>query len=446
MSPEFRRNLWLELTPRRVVFMAGFLALAFFAVGVTNIAYSPATAAQTLFYFIVVLWGTRNAGMSVVSEIRDRTWDLQRLSSISAADMTWGKLFGSTIYNWLGGAICLGVMLIYGIAHNTPVATLLDIIYYITAGVIAQSAAFLASLIAVRRRSAHSRLDVFIYQIVGILAALGVLYVWEAADPEGALLLGHKPTDFIAWWGATFDARPFLLVSLAIFAGWILTGCYREMRRELQLRNGPLVWLGFLAFIGLYVAGFDAWLTRDATTAQWSVVALRLALASTAYGFLTYVMVLLEPKDRVLYRWYGSQIASGQVGLALRSLQAWIMSWFATIAVGAVLVWWLLAQGMGGYSALTADALGFLTRDLAIFVLFAVSTRRSDFAALATLFALYIFVPAILDGIGLSSALPFFYPRATDPTWFGPAAAWAEAAMVLSVAIGRLAIGERKAA
>ena len=24
--------------------------------------------------------------------------------------MTWGKLFGSTIYNWFGGAICLAVV------------------------------------------------------------------------------------------------------------------------------------------------------------------------------------------------------------------------------------------------------------------------------------------------------------------------------------------------
>ena len=29
---------------------------------------------------IVVVWGTRNAALSVVGEIRDRTWDMQRLS------------------------------------------------------------------------------------------------------------------------------------------------------------------------------------------------------------------------------------------------------------------------------------------------------------------------------------------------------------------------------
>jgi hypothetical protein len=36
MNPEFRRNLWLELTPRRIVLMVVLLALAFFAATVTS--------------------------------------------------------------------------------------------------------------------------------------------------------------------------------------------------------------------------------------------------------------------------------------------------------------------------------------------------------------------------------------------------------------------------
>ncbi len=33
-------------------------------------------------------------------------------------------------------------------------------------------------------------------------------------------------------------------------------GCYRQMRTELQMRNGPLVWLAFSLFLAIYVAGF----------------------------------------------------------------------------------------------------------------------------------------------------------------------------------------------
>src|SRR5271168_1286252 len=125
MNPEFRRNLWLEMTPRRIALMTGVLALAFFAAALSGGSdYRPASVAEALYYFIVVLWGSRNAAMSVVGEIRDRTWDSQRLSSLGAGQMTWGKLFGSTIYNWHGGAICLAVILTSRIAHQGPVTAL----------------------------------------------------------------------------------------------------------------------------------------------------------------------------------------------------------------------------------------------------------------------------------------------------------------------------------
>src|SRR5665213_2778149 len=215
MNPEFRRNLWLELTPRRIIFMVGILALVFFAASVTSAQYGPANAARTLYMLIVVLWGTRNAALSVVGEIRDRTWDGQRLSSIGASQMTWGKLFGATIYNWFGGAICLAVMLIYGFAHNDPVSVLIDLVYLVALGLIAQSASLLASLIAVRRRQSHSRLDVFLYQLAGLIAAVIVSYIWAAVDPAASLITGRKATEFIVWWGATFDSRPFLLMSLS---------------------------------------------------------------------------------------------------------------------------------------------------------------------------------------------------------------------------------------
>ena len=60
MNPEFRRNLWLELTPRRVAFMAGVLLLIFLAAALTGGGDSrPAAVAKYIYYFIVVLWGTR---------------------------------------------------------------------------------------------------------------------------------------------------------------------------------------------------------------------------------------------------------------------------------------------------------------------------------------------------------------------------------------------------
>ncbi len=445
MNPEFERNIWLEMMPRRVLLMVALLALIFFAAALVGDSWTPSGAASILYYLIVVVWGSRSAALSVVGEIRDRTWDGQRLSSLGAGTMMWGKLFGATSYNWFGGAICLALILVHMVIRIGPVTAAIELFYYVGIGVIAQSVAFLASLVAIGRRQSHSRFEIFVYQMVGLAAAVGVYWIWSMADPVTALLSHKPPVDFVTWWGVPLDARAFLLTSVALFAGWTLLGCYRAMRLELKMRNGVLVWLAFLVFMGLYVAGFDAWLSADVK--GWDPVALRLLLAGTTFGVLTYIMVLLEPKDRVLYRWIGGRLGEGRIGHALAVLQAWMMSYAATFLAGAALALWLMrdpsAAAVG--QPLVVASLGFLTRDVALLVLMNTlpGKRNGDFAALAILFALYVLAPAILAGLQATGLLLLFFPQLPAPTWGGAAAAWIEGLAVAGLALGRLALRER---
>jgi hypothetical protein len=287
-------------------------------------------------------------------------------------------------------------------------------------------------------------LDVFVYQVVGIAAAIAVNSVWSIVDPA-TLHFGHVAgTDTIPWWGAKLDARLFLLASLAIFAGWLLVGCYREMRLELKMRNGPLVWLGFLVFIGIYVAGFDAWLSNDKTMAGLDAVSLRLGLAMTVYAALTYLMVFLEPKDRVQYRWLGSQLSSARLGAFLGGLQAWMTAYAATVLCAAALLVWVHLNRPESISqfALIAAGIGFLTRDVSIFVFLRSlpGRRRGDLAALGVLFALYVLAPAIVKGLGAEHLLMFFFPQPTQPVWMGPLVAWSEGLALAALALSRASI------
>ena len=448
MNPEFRRNVWLELSPRRLITMTVVLVLAFFASALSGSEWLPSSVAVTLYYFIVVFWGSRNAALSVVGEIRDRTWDFQRLSALGAGEMTWGKLFGATIFNWYGGAICLVVILGYRGAHEGAIAALISLVYFVVIGLIAQSAALLASLIAALRRQRHTQLEVFAYQVIGILAAFFAYDVWKLADPAGTIGAHLRPTDTIPWWGQDFDAHAFLLISLALFAGWTLLGCYRAMRLELKMPNGPFVWLAFLVFMGVYVAGFDAWLPKSAAISVRDAVALRLALAGTTFAILTYIMVLLEPKDRVLYRWMGAELAQGHLGRIGWALQGWMMSCKAAFIVGIALIVWLVHEDATPAALFIGSVLGFLLRDVAIFILLQTlpGPRRGDFAAVVTLFALYVLAPAIANGLGLNQALVVFFPQPSNPVWLSTAVAWVEAIAVVSLAVGRLAIGTKRAA
>src|SRR5258706_424724 len=103
MNPEFRRNLWLELTPHRLIAMPLLLVLVLALVYYLTDAgkhESVATAAAVMAGGLLAVWGARSAGESVIEEVRARTWDAQRMSAIGPWAMTWGKLFGAAAFSW----------------------------------------------------------------------------------------------------------------------------------------------------------------------------------------------------------------------------------------------------------------------------------------------------------------------------------------------------------
>lgn len=131
MNAELQRNLWLEFSHRRVVFMVVSLGLLFMF---GNSGLGPSglgTTAEYAFYGIVVIWGARNAAEAVVGEIRDRTWDGQRLSSLSPFAMTWGKLLGPTSYAWAGGMFCLVVLAWTAFTQGGAGAVIGDLSYFL---------------------------------------------------------------------------------------------------------------------------------------------------------------------------------------------------------------------------------------------------------------------------------------------------------------------------
>ena len=86
MNPEFQRNLWLELTPRRMILMVGCSRSTFFAAALAGGKDCTRPAARRNGCSISSSWSGARATrrLAVVGEIRDRTWDMQRLSSLSA--------------------------------------------------------------------------------------------------------------------------------------------------------------------------------------------------------------------------------------------------------------------------------------------------------------------------------------------------------------------------
>ncbi len=155
LNPELKRNLWLELSSRRLIFIPLIVALVLspWLLLEGNLG-SAAGTGRVLFDFLVPVWGTWLVANSVVSEIRSRTWDLQRLSALSPWAMLWGKLIGAPIMVWYAGAFCLIPVVAHALNTGGLSAALIDIAYYLMLGLISHSAGLLASLIAVRKTHA----------------------------------------------------------------------------------------------------------------------------------------------------------------------------------------------------------------------------------------------------------------------------------------------------
>jgi hypothetical protein len=446
MNPELMRNLWIELGMRRLLLMFGVLGLCFAASAVGGGDFkTPRQTAETLFYIVVVLWGTRKAAEAVVGEIRDRTWDGQRLSAITAWDMVWGKLFGSTSYIWTGGILCLAVIVAATFAEHGAVDATYDLFYFLSIGVIGHAVALQASLAAARRRTSHSRLDVFLYQLVGLMAAWAVWAVWQTALPNGWFRAGSGPIETVTWWSQSISAPVFYLTSLAAFFGWSLVGNNQLMRQELQMPVGPIAWIAFLAFMALYNAGFADLATGDSAT----LTAVRVASAYATLGVLTYLSVLIERKDRVQIRWLGSRLIAGRIDQVLWNLPGWMFAFIGT----AIAASWLNVELSGlpeikaGGETLTRvfllASLGALARDVGIFLFFHMlpRQRRGDFAAIVTLLLIYLVIPVILNGAGLGNLTFILIPQnPVQATWASVVAAWAAAGVVWALAFSRAAI------
>ena len=109
MNPELQRNVWLELSPTRLAVMPMVIGLIVTVASLGSGLRAVGETASFLFITIAVVWGGFKAARTVTDEVRDRTWDAQRMSGLSPWAMTFGKLVGATIYCWYGGLITLAI-------------------------------------------------------------------------------------------------------------------------------------------------------------------------------------------------------------------------------------------------------------------------------------------------------------------------------------------------
>ena len=402
INPEFRRNLWLELTPSRLVGMPMILGvLLFLAYLLDNKQYGESVANTSLILFglLTFLWGTRLASEALVSEIRDHTWDSQRMSVIGPWSMTWGKLLGSTIYPWYGALFCLLVYLTS--RPSLGLSVIETAILLLGSGLLGQAIGLLSSLQAIRKNQRYGRFQTTAFLVLGAGSAVSVVS-WPFAESTS-----------IFWYGQYYPDHSFVLISLVVFLAWAVFGIYRLIRDELQLKSLPWAWGLFVLFLMIYIAGFygeDGWVTGQ------SVWPPRLLTAFLVTLGLAYGTVFCERKDPVIFQRLLQDLGRRKWGRAMQTSPLWLNTLpFVVLSCAVLVIVDLASEPVEGVKPFAVPAIAmvlFLLRDFGILLFLNLGRvpKRADMLTILFLTLLYGVIPTILTALDLNRLTGLFWP------------------------------------
>jgi hypothetical protein len=279
-NPELKRNLWLQFSPHRLIAMPVLLGLLFLA-GAASSREALAAMVTPSFVLIVWLWGTRHVSASIVDELRDKTWDQQRMSALQPWTMTWGKLAGASSFAWYGGAICLavGIATALSMKDGSLAATLRHSVILVAVAVMLHASAMTVNLHA-------SKVETAVIQRGGaawVVVILGLaIFPWTYAEQPKT----------VHWWALTVRHDDFLLGSCLFFACCAVFASWRVMCNALQVRTLPWAWPLFTILLTIYGAG----LYPDAANIIFFYVGAAIA------ALLTYAAAFSEPNGIPLWQ------------------------------------------------------------------------------------------------------------------------------------------------
>jgi hypothetical protein len=412
VNPEFHRNLLLELTLHRLVAMPLILLLLYGTASLVADSEAVSYVASLVILILLVAWGSRLAADSVLGEVAGRTWDSQRMSALGPWSMSWGKLFGSTVFVWYGAALSI-LALLFGQYSN-----LFEILKLLTIGVFAQGLALFASLVIQRQRPERLRFHVTQAQLVGVI---GSAFLWN-------LLSASRMN--VEWYGLAFGLTEFSMVSSLVFVAWCCFGVYRLMRAELQFRCWPAGWAAFTLFSAIYAAGFiPGRLVGDVIEGPGDTAILKLLLAHIVIVGLTWMAAFAEPKGFVRLRRWRDMARSGSPLDTLWVMPSWVPGLLmALIAAALIAVLAPMSESRFHYGAdkllsAAAESMGafsialflFLLRDIGIihFLTMDGQARRALLSAMVYFAVLYALLPTILFALELKAAVPALVPSPT---------------------------------
>jgi hypothetical protein len=400
LNPEFQRQLQLEFSQARFMGVPLILGVIFALTYIIDDYHFAAVTAQSalgLFLLMVAFWGARQAVDSVLEEQRSHTWDTQRLSALDPWTMVVGKLLGSTLVVWYGGAICL---VTYALSAPNTGSFIWVSGYAITSGLLVQSVSLMLSLIALRKGQTNSN-----SVIIG-LAILSAFTIgaWILPLSQNPQALQNTPD--ATWYGLNTSVQFLTLITVCVALFWCVVGNYRLMAQELRIRTLPWVWLAFALFLIVYTGGF---IPADRFGNAFFTMAFIICLT------LSYLAVFTEHHEPMRIKRLFTYINEQNWWRSAEELPLWCVT-FVLACLLALPLSLTQPETVDKLHIYPISILLLLLRDIGIFLFFnyGKNPQRAFSLTLLSLILLYGVFPGIFTAAKQEWLVVLFFPLVAD--------------------------------
>ncbi len=419
-NPEINRNIWLELSMNRLVIIPLIISLTLGLLFLTAVKFFNMeasgvvnTTSKYFLYFFAFIVGTRQSASAIIKEVHAKTWDSQRLLTISPWSMTIGKVFGSTIYGWYGvlwGAV-LYVFSSLNLDHSFErVLFLFTVLLCI---VLVHALIISLTVLKIDKNREATTISTFFYFVIGLVVAVLLVVYAET-------MLDFNDQDMF-WYTLTLPKIPFVFGSVLFFTGWALFGLYRTMRKEYQFKNTIIPWALFVScgmtfFGGVYSADHISSLSKGLV--NFDQIAVSTHTAFIIGIALMYYLAFSESRGIVNMRNLKRAVQERNVQKLLVISPLWLVT--ALIVIVPCMLSVLFSFGVVSLedtslminSFWALNIFAFCVRDIALlhFMSFVNSKKSTEVIVVVYLMVLYGIVPSLLYSMNLSMLVPVFLP------------------------------------